>query len=132
MSYFSDYFSDMGKVLKKFVPIDKKAKLKGFGGNEFKDLSQRAGRNKLTDTITNDTTIDTTSKNEFLAMLTGGTKVASVGAEYNKAVEGIDPKYRSRKNVEEYYKAMIDMPGKKQTRSPDLLLSNAFNGVVGR
>jgi hypothetical protein len=99
--------------------------------------------------IADDETIDRQSKGEFLSMLdaydpekalagkTGvgeaavsyGNFISGIDKEYQKAVEGIDPKYKSRKNVEEYYKAIVDKPGARQTRSPDMLLSNAFNGV---
>lgn len=121
----------VAKGVKEFVPVDIKNPMKR-AGRAGSNLAERAGNISLTKTIQEDTTIDSQSKSEFLEMLLGGTKVANVAAEFRKAVEGIDPKYRSRKNVEEYYKAMIDKPGAKQTRSPDLLLSNAFNGVIGR
>lgn len=98
-------------------------------GKKGSNLAERAGRNSLLKTIEADQTIDTQSKGEFLDLLMKGTKTSVVGGEYQKAVEGIDPKYKSRKNVEEYYKAIVDKPGARQTRSPDMLLSNAFNGV---
>lgn len=42
-----------------------------------------------------------------------------------------DPSVKSFRATEQYYRLIADRPGSKQTRSPDLLMSNAFKGITG-
>lgn len=96
-------------------------------------------RDELAVSVNDNQTIDGESKKEFLDLLldknydyTSKGVYEKVSGEFQKAIEGIEPKFKARKATEEYYKAIIDKPGGKQTRSPDLLMSNAFTGVGGR
>ena len=70
--------------------------------------------------------IDATSGQEAKDLL--GVKAGATSVDYNtgitnyykaedylkKAVEGIDPKFRARRQTELLYKTMIDQPGRKQ------------------
>lgn len=133
-------FKKFSSAINKLVPRNIKGPAKDVGRSA--SLAATAGgRDKLIKDITANEQIDTISKNEFLDILMGvGTvtsgnrgRVGYVANEFAKAMEGIDPKYRSRKNVEEYYKLVVDRPGNRQTRSGsmDLLASNAFAGMRG-
>lgn len=45
------------------------------------------------------------------------------------AKKGEDPKFKARLGVQEYYAAMLDTPGSRQTRVTPLL-SNSFKGIA--
>ncbi len=44
----------------------------------------------------------------------GSQKFAQAQEYFSKAVEGIDPKFKARRQTELLYKTMVDQPGKRQ------------------
>jgi len=108
-----------------------------FGGKRdrisYNDLYNK--KMDLVKQIKDNTTIDKRTQSELLAKLNPamidnsiGGIMQNISAEFQKAVEGTDPKYKARLATQQYYTALVNTPGKSQTRSGNdytALMSNA-------
>jgi len=90
-------------------------------------------------TPTNNPTLDEESRAEFVGLLNSSSGLTTSGqaqrnknvqGEIAKALEGTDPKYKARLNMQKLYEIMTDRPGQKQTRGVDLLMSNSQKGIL--
>jgi len=81
-------------------------------------------KDNLFQEITSDETISDRTRAELLQRLDAfdpgdDGAFASAKAEFEKAKEGIEPKFRARQKTEEFLKITRDKPGQRQTRFVD-------------